>query len=217
MGKQATVVSLEDRAASLREDRGDNIAIDEITNVVGSLVRGTTHDDEIDRVASELRELLNYISAAKSELVEMQPKSLSNRDIPDAGEQLDAIVKSTEDAAEAIMDAADSVGQIADELDDEVGGRLAQISTDLFQASSFQDLTGQRITKVTRTLAHLEERLNALADAIGDDYVAPDPEEEIERDDEGIVQDETDLLHGPQLEGEGNSQAEIDAILASFD
>jgi len=217
MGKQATVVSLEDRAASLRQDRGDNIAIDEITNVVGSLVKGTTHDDEIDRVASELRELLNYISAAKSELVEMQPKSLSNRDIPDAGEQLDAIVKSTEDAAEAIMDAADSVGQIADELDDEVGGRLAQISTDLFQASSFQDLTGQRITKVTRTLAHLEERLNALADAIGDDYVAPDPEAEIERDDEGIVQDETDLLHGPQLEGEGNSQAEIDAILASFD
>lgn len=217
MGKQATVVSLEDRAASLREDRGDNIAIDEITHVVGSLVKGTTHDDEIDRVATELRELLNYINAAKSELVEMQPKSLSNRDIPDAGEQLDAIVKSTEDAAEAIMDAADAVGQIADELDDEVGGRLAQISTDLFQASSFQDLTGQRITKVTRTLAHLEERLNALADAIGDDYVAPDPEEKIERDDEGIVQDESDLLHGPQLEGEGNSQAEIDAILASFD
>ncbi|MFC4349691.1 protein phosphatase CheZ [Kordiimonas lipolytica] len=217
MGKQATVVSLEDRAASLREDRGDNIAIDEITHVVGSLVKGTTHDDDIDRVAAELRELLEYIGAAKSELVEMQPKSLSNRDIPDAGEQLDAIVKSTEDAAEAIMDAADAVGQIAEEVEDEVGGRLAQISTDLFQASSFQDLTGQRITKVTRTLAHLEERLNALADAIGDDYVAPDPEEEIQRDDEGLVQDETDLLHGPQLEGEGNSQAEIDAILASFD
>ncbi|SDD59142.1 protein phosphatase CheZ [Kordiimonas lacus] len=217
MGKQATVVSLEDRAASLRQDRGDNIAIDEITHVVGSLVRGTTHDDDMDSVSTELRELLNYINAAKSELVEMQPKSLSNRDIPDAGEQLDAIVKSTEDAAEAIMDAADAVGQIADELDDEVGGRLAQISTDLFQASSFQDLTGQRITKVTRTLAHLEERLNALADAIGDDYVAPDPEEEIARNEEGVVEDETDLLHGPQLEGEGNSQAEIDAILASFD
>ncbi|NVJ97546.1 MAG: protein phosphatase CheZ [Alphaproteobacteria bacterium] len=217
MGKQAIPVSLEDRAAALRENRGDNVAIDEITHVVGSLVQGTTHDDDIDKVANELRELLDYIGAAKSELIGMQPKSLSNRDIPDAGEQLDAIVKSTEDAAEAIMDAADAVGEIAGEVDDEIGGRLAQISTNLFQASSFQDLTGQRITKVTRTLAHLEERLNALADAIGDEYVAPDPEEEIQRDDEGIVQDETDLLHGPQLDGEGNSQAEIDAILASFD
>ncbi len=215
MTKQAAAVSLEDRAASLRQNRGDNIAIDDITHVVGSLVKGTTHDDEINKVALELRELLDYIGAAKSELMGMQAKSLSNRDIPDAGEQLDAIVKSTEEAAETIMDAADAVGQIAEEVEGDNGGKLEEISTTLFQASSFQDLTGQRITKVTRTLGHLEERLNALADAIGDEYI--EPEEDVERDDEGIVQDDADLLHGPQLEGEGNSQAEIDAILASFD
>ncbi|WP_417461844.1 protein phosphatase CheZ [Kordiimonas sp.] len=216
MVKQAAVVSLEQRAKALRQDRGDNVAIDEIANVVGSLVKGRTHDEEIDQIAGELRELLSYINAAKSELVGMQPKSLSNRDIPDAGEQLDAIVKSTEAAAETIMDAAETVGQISEEMGDDASERLAQVSTDLFQASSFQDLTGQRITKVMRTLGHLEERLNALADAIGDDYIEPE-EEEIERDDEGIAADDTDLLHGPQLEGEGNSQAEIDAILASFD
>jgi len=215
MAKQAAPVSLEDRAASLRQNRGDNIAIDDITHVVGSLVKGTTHDDDINKVATELRELLDYIGAAKSELMGMQAKSLSNRDIPDAGEQLDAIVKSTEEAAETIMDAADAVGQIAEQVEGDNGGRLEEISTSLFQASSFQDLTGQRITKVTRTLGHLEERLNALADAIGDEYI--EPEEDIERDEEGVVQDEADLLHGPQLEGEGNSQAEIDAILASFD
>lgn len=217
MVKQAATVSIEDRAAALREGRGDNVGIDEIANVVGSLVRGKTHDDEVEKIASELRELLAYIGAAKGELIEMQPKSLSNRDIPDAGEQLDAIVKSTEDAAETIMDAAEAVGQVASEVPKKHSAKLEQISTDLFQASSFQDLTGQRITKVTRTLAHLEERLNALADAIGDEYVAPDPDEVIERDEEGIVENDTDLLHGPQLEGEGNSQAEIDAILASFD
>ncbi|WP_417457282.1 protein phosphatase CheZ [Kordiimonas sp.] len=216
MVKQAAVVSLEQRAKALRQDRGDNVAIDEIANVVGSLVKGRTHDEEIDQIAGELRELLSYINAAKSELIGMQPKSLSNRDIPDAGEQLDAIVKSTEEAAETIMDAAETVGQISEEMGDDAAERLAQVSTDLFQASSFQDLTGQRITKVMRTLGHLEERLNALADAIGDDYIEPE-EETIEVDDEGVATDDTDLLHGPQLEGEGNSQAEIDAILASFD
>lgn len=216
MVKQAAAVSLEQRAEALRQDRGDNVAIDEIANVVGSLVKGQTHDEEIDQIAGELRELLAYINAAKSELVGMQPKSLSNRDIPDAGEQLDAIVKSTEEAAETIMDAAETVEQISEEMGDDASERLAKVSTDLFQASSFQDLTGQRITKVMRTLGHLEERLNALADAIGDDYIEPE-EEEIERDDEGVATDDTDLLHGPQLDGEGNSQAEIDAILASFD
>lgn len=217
MGKQAAPISLAERATMLRKDRGDNVAIEEITHVVGSLVKGTTHDDDLNKVASELRDLLGYISAAKSELVGMQPKSLSNRDIPDANDQLDAIVRSTEEAAGTIMDAAETVGAISEVVDDEIAMQLATVSTNLFQASSFQDLTGQRITKVTRTLAHLEERLNALADAIGDEYVRPSDEEELERDDEGVVTDDSALLHGPQLEGEGNSQAEIDAILASFD
>jgi chemotaxis protein CheZ len=216
MAKQAAAVSLEERAATLRQSRGDNVAIDDIAHVVGSLVKGTTHDDEVDKIAVELRELLSYIGAAKDELIGMQPKSLSNRDIPDAGEQLDAIVKSTEDAAETIMDAAETVGMLSEEAEGEMAEKLEKVSTELFQASSFQDLTGQRITKVMRTLGHLEERLNALADAIGDDYIKPE-EDKIEVDDEGVAKDDTDLLHGPQLDGEGNSQAEIDAILASFD
>lgn len=216
MAKQAAAVSLEERAATLRQNRGDNVAIDDIAHVVGSLVKGTTHDDDIDKIAVELRELLTYIGAAKDELIGMQPKSLSNRDIPDAGEQLDAIVKSTEEAAETIMDAAETVGALSDEAEGEMAEKLEKVSTELFQASSFQDLTGQRITKVMRTLGHLEERLNALADAIGDEYIKPH-EDKIEVDDQGVAKDDTDLLHGPQLEGEGNSQAEIDAILASFD
>lgn len=216
MAKQAVAVSIEERTESLRKERGDTVAVDEIGSVVLSLVEGTTQGDDIDKVAAELRDLLTFIGAAKAELVGMQPKSLSHRDIPDAGEQLDAIVAATEDAASTIMDAADNVGEIATEVKGEAGEKLEAISTELFQASSFQDLTGQRITKVTRTLNQLEERLSALADAIGDDFVAPS-EDDIEVDNEGVAVNDEDLLHGPQLEGEGNSQDEIDAILAAFD
>lgn len=215
MANQATVISLEERAAAIRESRGDAVAVDDIASVVGSLVQGTTHDEEMDKVAVELRELLQFIDTAKSELVGMQAKSLSNRDIPDASVQLDAVVTATEDAASTIMDAADALDTMSDEMDDENGAKLGEIATNLFQASSFQDLTGQRITKVAKTLTHLEERLNALADAIGDDYV--EPEETIDVDDEGVAVNDADLLHGPQLEGEGNTQEEIDALLASFD
>lgn len=216
MANQATVISLEERAAAIRENRGDSVAVDDIASVVGSLVQGTTHDEEMDKVAVELRELLQFIDTAKSELVGIQAKSLSNRDIPDAGVQLDAVVAATEDAAGTIMDAADTLDTMSDQMDDDVGVKLGEIATNLFQASSFQDLTGQRISKVAKTLTHLEERLNALADAIGDDYVEP-AEEEIAVDDEGVAVNDADLLHGPQLEGEGNTQEEIDALLASFD
>jgi len=216
MAESATVISLEDRMEALRADRGDNVAVDDIASVVGSLVAGTTHDDELSNVAVELRELLDYISSAKAELVGMQPKSLSHRDIPDANVELDAVVKASEDAASTIMDVAEVISNVAEEIDDELAAKLNDASTELFQASSFQDLTGQRISKVTKTLNHMEERLNALAEAIGDDFVA-ESEEGIETDEEGVAVNDDDLLHGPQLEGEGNSQAEIDAILAAFD
>lgn len=216
MAKQAVAVTIEERTESLRKERGDAVSVDDIGGVVLSLVEGSAQGDDVETIATELRDLLDYIGAAKSELIGMQPKSLSHRDIPDAGEQLDAIVAATEDAASTIMDAADSVSEIATEVEGEPAEKLEAISTELFQASSFQDLTGQRITKVTRTLAHLEERLSALADAIGDDFVAP-AEDQIETDEQGVAVNDDDLLHGPQLEGEGNSQDEIDAILAAFD
>ena len=216
MGKQAIAVTIEDRTEALRKERGDSVSVDDIGSVVLSLVEGTAPDNEVDKIATELRDLLDFIGAAKAELVGMQPKSLSHRDIPDAGEQLDAIVAATEDAASTIMDAADSMMEIAAEVEPAQAEKLEAVSTELFQASSFQDLTGQRITKVTRTLGHLEERLSALAEAIGDDFVAP-AEDKIETDEEGVAVNDSDLLHGPQLEGEGNSQDEIDAILAAFD
>lgn len=215
MGNQMAAVSLEDRAEALRQDRGDTVAIDDIRQVVGSLVEGTTPSADLHQVAVELRELLQFIGSAKDELVGMQPKSLSNRDIPHAADHLDAIVKATEDAAGIIMNAAETASEVGTEIAGDQGERLTEISTQLFEASSFQDLTGQRITKVARTLAHLEGRLNALADAIGDDYI--EPEDDPEKDSEGIVMNDEELLHGPQLEGEGNSQDEIDALLASFD
>jgi len=215
MAKQATAQSLEERAAALREDRGDNISVSDISSVVGSLVNGEAPGGNVEQIAAELRDLLSVIDAARTELVAMQPKNLSVRKIPGAHDELDAIVAATEEAAGIIMDAADTVGELAGDVDEKASEKLLDVSTQLFEASSFQDLTGQRITKISGTLKHLEERLSVLADAIGDDYV--EPEEDIAKDDEGVAVDDTDLLHGPQLEGEGNSQEEIDALLASFD
>ncbi len=216
MATSADIISLDERAEQLRQEHGDSVAVNDIANVVTSLVAGTSHDDELDKVASELKDLLQFIDAAKHELVGMQPKSLSNRDIPDANVELDAVIKASEDAASTIMDVADILGEVAENVDDVSATKLNDAAGELFQASSFQDLTGQRITKVNVTLSHLEQRLNALAEAIGDDFIEASAED-IELDAQGVAVNDEDLLHGPQLEGEGNSQDEIDAILAAFD
>jgi len=215
MAKQAVAISIEERTEELRKEHGNSVPVDDIGSVVLSLVKGAGRDNDVSDFTAELKGLLDYIGAAKSELIGMQPKSLSHRDIPDAGDQLTAIVSATEGAASTIMDAADSIAEIAEQVDGDASEKLEAISTELFQASSFQDLTGQRITKVARTLDQLEQRLSSLAAAIGDDYVAPN--EELDVDEQGVAVNSEDLLNGPQLEGEGNSQDDIDAILAAFD
>ena len=207
-------LTLADRIDALKADRGDAVPVDDLADVVNALFDSEVFAD-LRRVSGELGDLVGEIGRAKAELVAMRPKTLSARDIPDATDELDAVVKATEEAAGRIMDAADTVGQLADHVDKKAAEQLRTVATDLFEASSFQDITGQRITKVVSTLSHLEHRLSALAAAIGDEAIDDDEPEVF--DEAGEVIDDTALLHGPQAEGEGNSQEEIDAILASFD
>ncbi len=41
--------------------------------------------------------------------------------------------------------------------------------TQVYEACNFQDITGQRITKVVNTLKHIEEKVEALVSAFGDE------------------------------------------------
>lgn len=105
----------------------------------------------------ELAELLRYIEQAKADLTQIQPKHLSENKIPEASGQLDQVVITTEEAATRIMDAAEEISELSMSLEGEVAKRLEAISTHIFEASSFQDITGQRVTKVVNTLKYLEE------------------------------------------------------------
>ena len=83
---------------------------------------------------------------------------------------------------------------------------------DIFEACSFQDITGQRISKVVETLEHIESRVSRFAAAIGaKDSDQPASEKVIKRK----KRKKDQILNGPALEGEGVSQDEIDALLNS--
>ncbi|GER08133.1 hypothetical protein JCM17843_24430 [Kordiimonadales bacterium JCM 17843] len=167
-------------------------------------------------VGSEVREILDFIARARDELSSMRPKTMTDKHIATARDELDAVVAHTEEAASRIMDAADSLGEIAGDVEGPNGEKLFTLSTEIFEASSFQDITGQRVSKVVSVLRHIEDRLSALALAIGDTVVHEDEDERI-FDEGGEVVNEEALKHGPQLNGKGNSQDDIDALLASFD
>ena len=210
------VISLEDRIDSVRKKLGDRIEVANVSAVVGEVMG--TFEGEFDlhevHFQDELAELLKYIEQAKADLTQIQPKHLSETKIPEASDQLDQVVAATEEAATKIMDSAEEISELAMTLDGEVAEKLETISTHIFEASSFQDITGQRVTKVVNTLKYLEEKLSALANAIGDTDSHIKNEEAIKSD---MEIDEDDLLHGPQCQITGNDQDDIDALLASFD
>lgn len=212
------MASIEDRIENVKEKFDDQIPVEEVSKVMSEVmgsIDGNTSVDEL-HIKDELKELLVYIEQAKLEISALRPKEYGTNKIPEASNELDAIVKATEVAAETVMDSADEIGEIAEKCDEETQEKLIKISTTLFEASGFQDITGQRITKVVTTLSHLEEKLSSLADAIGDTDVDEqvDEEDSLMKDFEAMANE--DFLHGPQLEEEAKDQAAIDALFDDF-
>lgn len=78
----------------------------------------------------------------------------------------------------------------------------------IFEACSFQDITGQRISKVVQTLAHIEERVMELRNLMG--ITAEDIQVAM---DEDQPQGDAALLSGPALDGEGIDQNAVDQLM----
>jgi chemotaxis protein CheZ len=161
---------------------------------------------------SELEELARYIRQAKQDIASIKPDDISTNFIPNATDELDAVVGATEDATNRIMDVCDEMSTIATECTPEINERLVGCTTKIFEACNFQDVTGQRITKVVETLKHIDARVEAIVKAMGD---------EIHRMGDGHLpknvhagDPEKGLLNGPQLPVNAISQDDIDKLLS---
>ncbi|WP_448188904.1 protein phosphatase CheZ [Azospirillum sp. sgz301742] len=185
-----------------------------VTTIVRDVLNGTgdgvsAHDAKLYR---ELEELARYIHRVKSEVAAVRPADIRDEHIATATDELDAVVGATEKATFAIFDACDVVGAVAGAVDAENAGKLNDAVTRIYEACNFQDITGQRITKVVKALKHIEAKVDALVAALGEEtFRAPDPAPTADDDPDKA------LLHGPQSEAQATSQDEIDRLLASFD
>ncbi len=88
--------------------------------------------------------------------------------------ELDAVVDGTEGATETILAAAEFIDETANTLSARVGKEDSELANDIqdkvvqiFEACNFQDLTGQRITKVVGTLRFVEDRIMQMMDIWG--------------------------------------------------
>jgi chemotaxis protein CheZ len=161
-------------------------------------------------VYRELREIAGYIDSMRDQIGALQVNEIKNSRIPAAGQELGAIVKATEQATDTIMTCAEAL-MAADASDPVAYKALVDEKMMLiFEACSFQDITGQRIAKVVETLQHIEDRVARFANVMkAKDFAGFLSDTERDR----AERKERLLLHGPSLDGQGVDQNAVDDLI----
>lgn len=180
-----------------------------VKEVVASLAGDVTASDL--KFYSELEDLASYIRHAKEEIAEIRPKEISDSHIPTATDELDAVVGATEDATNKIMDVCDTIMELAPKCNEEVSAELMNCTTRVYEACNFQDITGQRITKVVQTLKYIDVKVGALLQALGEE-MGRDPSDLPDLHGADV---DAKLLNGPQLDQNAIDQDEIDKLMSS--
>ena len=185
---------------------------EQVVQIIGSVVHKMNQTSPIDQTLyQELDALKNAIDEMHQALNATNPNNIQNH-IPSATDELDAIVSTTEDATNAIMNACEAIQQeLADKPLDESAPIENQIIR-IIEACTFQDLTGQRITKIIKALKEIDRYSHELSSLLQDRFADLGPSTQAP----SAASDEDELLNGPQLPGAGFSQEEIDKLLSEF-
>ncbi|MBA5779002.1 protein phosphatase CheZ [Stappia sp. F7233] len=161
-------------------------------------------------VTEELMAIGEEISRMKGEISQLRAVDIKDNRIPEAGRELDAIVEATESATHTIMEAAETI-MSADASDiDAYQATVNDKIVEIFEACAFQDITGQRISKVVNTLNYIDERVSAFMKRL---RVADEDDEGDREETEAERRQRELILYGPQHAGEGVSQDQVDAML----
>ena len=174
--------------------------------------------EQCEKLKVELDLIHDAISRTKREIAVLHSTSFNGEEMARVNGELGAVVGGTEQATQQILEAAEAIDNAATALSqvsspdqqkllsEEIQERVVSI----FEACNFQDLTGQRISKVMTTMKFIENHITVMMDIWGGvDAIkahAPAIVDTREGDDR--------LLNGPKLDGDDGhaSQNDIDAL-----
>jgi chemotaxis protein CheZ len=145
-----------------------------------------------------LQYLSDHIRRTRMEIGALRPTG-------SAAVELEEVIAETARAANDIMGAAETIERLMPRVDSDVAGELLNAVTRIYEASAFQDITGQRISKIIGAVIDIETKIETLVDACGTgagDLLA--------------TEGDAALLNGPQLRKNAATQDDIDALFDSI-
>jgi chemotaxis protein CheZ len=199
---------------------GDAVVAQEVADTRAMLETYRAQIEQCEKLKVELDLIHDAINRTKREIAVLHGKSFNGEEMAKVNGELGAVVGGTEHATQQILEAAESIDQAASALSkvdsvdqqkrlaDDIQERVISI----FEACNFQDLTGQRISKVMGTMKFIEQHINAMMEIWGgvDAIKAHAPPIVDSRD------EDAKLLNGPKLAGDVG-HASPDDIDALFD
>ncbi len=164
---------------------------------------GSAADGGGEAWKQEMRALSGCIAAALRAMEQMEVQDIIKLHVPAATDQLDAIVSRTARATDAILDQCEKLDRAAADMRSrpDVSAATARI----YEACSFQDMTGQHVARVTEVLQAIEaksgEILRIMGSTLGQAIGRPIPPA---------------LLNGPQHPRTAMGQAAVDDLIGSL-
>ena len=162
-------------AATAMADRRLQSVAHELAEAHAMLETYRAQIEQCEKLKVELDLIHDAINRTKREIATLHGKSFDGEEMAKVNGELGAVVGGTEQATQQILEAAESIDQAAtalskvDSVDQQK--RLAEDIQErvisIFEACNFQDLTGQRISKVMTTMKFIEQHINAMMDIWG--------------------------------------------------
>ncbi len=191
-------------------------AIKKLEGMVAEKETIASSNPDVEKMRFDIVDMANAIAVTKQQIAEIKSSNGDDSRLDGATAELDAIVVAAETATSDILGAAENIQEVAwtmreDGAKEADFDRLDALATDIYMACSFQDITGQRTTKVISVLQFLENRIMAMMNIWGIESSDIDP---LIANNAPCTDDDSHLLNGPALDGEGVDQDDIDLLLA---
>ncbi len=190
----------------------------ELTEQIGKRDREALLRSGEDSLRLDIEQIQHAIQKTRYEIVTLRADKEAES-FSRATDELDAVVSDTESATDTILSAAERIDEaaarISKHVSEEHQGEIAAIQDQvirIFEACNFQDITGQRISKVVRLLHFVEERIEHMIEIWGvDDDKQPEGASAF-----GQRTGDEALLNGPALITDKDvvSQDDIDSLFS---
>jgi chemotaxis protein CheZ len=130
---------------------------------------------EVTKLKDEMQAIQQAIMETKRHVVSFHAETSRTVTVNHAAGELGAVVMDTEGATNNILAAAERIEMLAGVIQSEKtkdamkvrAGEIAGFVMSIYEACNFQDLTGQRISRVCDTLSFVEERVNRMVEVWG--------------------------------------------------